>query len=171
MPETVQALLVKAGYDVVLPASLEKLCCGMPFNSKGFLDVAQDKLDELGQALKSVSRDGRDPIVFDTSPCAMRAKQVAVGAGLKVYDMIEALDALVLDRVDVTPSNETIAVHTTCSARRMGLEPVMQRVAGPPGKCRGCSPRHPVLRFCRRQGLQCARAQCQCFTASGGIAP
>lgn len=129
LPETVQNLLVKAGYDVDLPASLENLCCGMPFNSKGFLDLAQEKLDELARALKDASRDGADPIVFDTSPCAMRARQVAIGAGLKVYDMLEALDGLVLDRVDVTPSNETIAVHTTCSARRMGLDPMMQRVA------------------------------------------
>jgi D-lactate dehydrogenase len=129
VPETVQSLLAKAGYDVVLPNSLEKLCCGMPFNSKGYLDVAQAKLDELAQALKAASRGGTDPIVFDTSPCAMRAKQVAIAAGLEVYDMIEAIDKLVLDRVEVVPSSETIAVHTTCSARRMGLEPAMLRVA------------------------------------------
>lgn len=130
VPETVQSLLAKVGYDVALPSSLEKLCCGMPFNSKGFLDVAQGKLDELAKALKTASRGGADPIVFDTSPCAMRAKQVARSAGLKVYDLSEAIDVLVLDRVEVTPSNETITVHTTCSARRMGLEPVMNRVAG-----------------------------------------
>jgi D-lactate dehydrogenase len=129
VPDKVQNLLAKAGYSVVLPRSLEKLCCGMPFNSKGYLDVAQEKLDELATALWAASRDGKDPIVFDTSPCALRAKQVALKSGLKVYDMIEAIDCLVLDRVETTLSNETIAVHTTCSARRMGLEPAMQRVA------------------------------------------
>lgn len=129
VPETVQRLLVKAGYDVVLPASLEKLCCGMPFNSKGFLDVAEKKLHELSMALKTASRDGQDPIVFDTSPCAMRTKQVAREAGLKVYDVVEAIDSLVLPRVDTMPSSAEIAIHTTCSARRMGLEPAMRRVA------------------------------------------
>lgn len=129
VPETVHSLLAKAGYDVVLPDASESLCCGMPFNSKGFLDVAQEKLNELARALETASRGGMDPVVFDTSPCAMRAKQVAIKAGLKVYDLSEALERLILDRVEVTPADETIAIHTTCSARRMGLEPVMQRVA------------------------------------------
>ncbi len=129
LPETVHSLLAKAGFDVVMPTRLEKLCCGMPFNSKGFLDVAQDKLDELVRTLNKASRDGLDPIVFDTSPCAMRAKQVAKAAGLTVYDLSEAIEALVLDRVEVTPSQEAIAIHTTCSARRMGLEPAMNRIA------------------------------------------
>lgn len=130
VPETVHSLLHKAGFDVVMPATLEKLCCGMPFNSKGFLDIAQGKLDELAQALRTASRGGADPIIFDTSPCAMRAKQVARGAGLKVYDLSEAIDVLVLDRVEIAPSDQAIAIHTTCSARRMGLEPAMNRIAG-----------------------------------------
>ncbi|MGE0857154.1 MAG: (Fe-S)-binding protein [Hyphomicrobiaceae bacterium] len=129
VPEIVHSLLDKAGYDVVLPASLEGLCCGMPFNSKGFIDVGKAKLDELAAALRKASHEGRDAIVFDTSPCALRAKQVAVGAGLKVYDLVEAIEALVLDRVETQRSDDAIAIHTTCSGRRMGLEQAMQRIA------------------------------------------
>ncbi len=129
LPDVVQNLLVKAGYDVVLPSRLEHRCCGMPFNSQGFLEVGARKRDELVRALKKASRNGEAAIVFDTSPCAHRVKQVATQAGLRVFDVIEALDELVLDRVELEPEDKSIALHATCSARKMGLDARLERVA------------------------------------------
>ncbi len=37
LAEVTISLLEKAGYEVLLPANLNNLCCGMPYTSKGFL--------------------------------------------------------------------------------------------------------------------------------------
>lgn len=129
LPEVIYHLLTTAGYSVVSPQKQEKLCCGMPFNSKGFIETGSKKRDELVAALNAASRDGKDPIVFDTSPCAMRTREAAEAAGLTTYDLTEALDTLILNRIDLEKTDEEIALHITCSARRMGLDQRLTRIA------------------------------------------
>ena len=46
-PEAVISVLLKGGYDVILPNNLDKLCCGMAFASKGLADAAHKKEQEL----------------------------------------------------------------------------------------------------------------------------
>ena len=38
-----RALLEKAGFDVVLPRSMDALCCGQPFTSKGYAGQGERK--------------------------------------------------------------------------------------------------------------------------------
>ncbi len=64
-----ESLLKKAGYCILYPAATDKLCCGMPFASKGLTETAGEKARELGDALLSVSDNGRIPILCDMSPC------------------------------------------------------------------------------------------------------
>ncbi|MCH9809154.1 MAG: FAD-binding oxidoreductase [Alphaproteobacteria bacterium] len=129
LPPVVTRLLQKAGYDVVMPDKVDRLCCGMPFKSKGFPKTAGDKTRELVKALKAASRDGQDTIVFDTSPCVLEAREAANAAGLKTIDLIDALGELVLGKVDINPSQDAVAIHTTCSARRMGQEIKFKAIA------------------------------------------
>ena len=72
--EAMLSLLDKAGYDVLFPPRLEGLCCGLTFESKGFLELADAKARELESALREVSDGGRVPILCDTSPCVQRMK-------------------------------------------------------------------------------------------------
>ena len=50
-------------------------------------------------------------------------------SGLKLYEPAEFIEKFVLDKVRITPINETVAVHITCSTRRMGLADSVIRVA------------------------------------------
>ncbi len=123
-----EALLRKAGYEVVYPEGIGAFCCGQPFESKGFHGDAAAKLKELEASLWEASRQGQDPVVFDTSPCAFRARR-DIQSGLSVYDLADFLHDFVLDRLEISRVPETIALHPTCSTIKMGLQPKLRAIA------------------------------------------
>ncbi|MEO8921278.1 MAG: FAD-binding and (Fe-S)-binding domain-containing protein [Caldimonas sp.] len=119
LPVVAERLFRRAGFDVVYPAGLDALCCGQPFESKGMFEAADVKSGELEAALHEASQGGRRPIVFDTSPCAYRMKKF-LGGRLPVHDSIEFVHDVVLDRVEIAPQAQAVAVHPVCSVRKMG---------------------------------------------------
>ena len=114
-------LLEKAGYDVLFPAKMEALCCGTPFESKGFIAQADAKARELEAALLEATDGGRLPVLVDTSPCLYRMKKV-MDQRLTLLDPVEFTLTHLMERLQLTPVNETIAYHHTCSSTKMGLE-------------------------------------------------
>ena len=124
--ETVE-LLGKAGYEVVFPEGMENLCCGTIWESKGMPEIADRKTAELERALRAASDGGARPILCDQSPCLHRMREKI--AGLKLYEPAEFIEKFVLDKVRITPVDETVTVHVTCSTRRMGLADTVVRVA------------------------------------------
>ena len=121
-------LLEKAGFEVLFPEKMNTLCCGQPFDSKGLFDQAQTKADELEAALLKVSDDGRIPVLCDTSPCLYRMRSV-MDQRLQLYEPVEFIHDFLLDRLTIAPCEETVAIHTTCSSRKMGLEEKFKTVA------------------------------------------
>jgi D-lactate dehydrogenase len=119
LPTTAARLLAKAGFEVVYPECMSELCCGQPFESKGFFDVADRKSAELEAALSAARRSEPLPIVFDTSPCAYRMKRF-LGGRLPVQDAVEFLHDEVLPRVSIERRSEAVAIHPVCSVRKMG---------------------------------------------------
>ncbi len=128
LPAKTEALLHKAGFEVVYPDSCARLCCGQPFESKGFPEQADAKMQEFEAALRKATRDGRDPVVFDTSPCAFRMKQ-ASQADLKLYDIAEFIHDYAMERLTFRKIPETVAIHSTCSTVKMGLEGKLRKIA------------------------------------------
>ncbi|TBR41093.1 FAD-binding oxidoreductase [Marinomonas agarivorans] len=121
-------LLEKAGYEVVTPNNLSDLCCGMPFKSKGFFDTASKKQDQLHSELFKASEKGKWPILFDTSPCFSNYEE-GQNSSLTYYDPIKfALEKLV-PKLDITPTDECISLHITCSTTKSGLAASMQHLA------------------------------------------
>jgi D-lactate dehydrogenase len=128
LPVVAQRLFAKAGYATIVPAGLDGLCCGQPFESKGFHAEADRKSAELEAALRVASDDGRRPIVFDTSPCAYRMRRYLAGR-LPVSDAIEFVHDVLLPRVTLIHTIGTVAVHPVCSVRKMGLVDKLTRIA------------------------------------------
>src|SRR5699024_311233 len=98
--EITLSLLDKAGFDVIIPEMPGHLCCGMAFQSKGQFNEATHKSRELERELLTQARLGerlqaQEPVAF-------------------------AHDHLVA-RLDITPLDERVAVHVTCSSTHMGL--------------------------------------------------
>ncbi len=128
LPAKTEALLRKAGYEVVYPEDCERLCCGMPFESKGLMASADAKADETVQRLLRVSRNGKDAIVSDTSPCALYLKQ-RLKDDATLFDITEFVHDFVMPRLTLRRRSEPVALHPTCSIRKMGLEDKLRKIA------------------------------------------
>ncbi|MDX3772960.1 FAD-binding and (Fe-S)-binding domain-containing protein [Chromatiaceae bacterium AAb-1] len=128
LPEVTVALLEKAGYSVVFPEQLNSLCCGMPFQSKGQFAAANTKLQQLEQQLLAITDNGRIPVYSDTSPCSLTMKG-QLDSRLKVYDSIDFLAEFVVDKLQLTPQPEPVALHITCSASRLGQAERLKKLA------------------------------------------
>ncbi|MEJ2164545.1 MAG: FAD-binding and (Fe-S)-binding domain-containing protein [Desulfobacterales bacterium] len=123
-----ESLLLKAGYSIIYPDRMDKLCCGMPFASKGFVETAAEKARELGDALLSASDNGRIPILCDMSPCLYHMKET-LDSRLQLYEPIEFTLKYLTRRLEFRKVPETVAIHTVCSAKKMGLEADFLRLA------------------------------------------
>ena len=124
--ETVE-LLGKAGYEVVYPAHMERLCCGTIWESKGLPDAADRKSAELQKALLDASENGKWPVLCDQSPCLHRMREKI--KGVDMFEPAEFIERFVLEKVRIVPIDEPVAVHITCSTRKMGLADSVIRVA------------------------------------------
>lgn len=112
-------LLQKAGYEVIFPRHMEKLCCGTIWESKGMLDIADRKSAELEAALWEASEEGAYPVLCDQSPCLHRMR--ATIQKMKLYEPAEFIYTFLRDRLEFTQTDTPVAVHITCSMRKMGL--------------------------------------------------
>ena len=125
--EEMVELLAKAGYEAVFPEYMERLCCGTIWESKGMPEAADRKSTELEAALLAASENGRWPVLCDQSPCLHRMRGKI--KGMELYEPAEFIEKFVLDKVRIDPTDETVAVHITCSTRKMGLGDAVVRVA------------------------------------------
>ncbi len=124
------SLLEKAGYQIIFPARLDSLCCGQPFASKGYPEQGDRKRRELLAALLEASHNGQIPVYCDTSPCTLRLIQgLPENSPLDIYDPVRFIRTHLLERLDITPVDETIAVHVTCSTRHLGEDQALIELA------------------------------------------
>ena len=117
----------KAGYEVIFPEGLEKMCCGTIWESKGMLDIADKKTAELDEALWQASEHGKYPVMCDQSPCLHRMRKCITR--MRLYEPVEFIWEYLRDRLEFTPIDRHIALHFTCSTREMGLVDKMTSLA------------------------------------------
>ncbi|MEH0740651.1 FAD-binding oxidoreductase [Vibrio cholerae] len=122
------SLIKKAGFEVIIPDDLDNLCCGMPYDSKGMTDLAKQKSLQLEKTLYAASYQGEYPILMDTSPCAKRSIEHFTQP-LTIVEPTGFVHRYLLPHLTLTPKQETVMLHVTCSARRMGLEANMLALA------------------------------------------
>ncbi len=128
LPEKTGSLLAKASYAVIYPQRLDRLCCGQAFESKGFMKQADQKSRELSDALLAVSDSGRIPILCDTSPCLYRMR-ATLDKRLQLFEPIEFVLTYLMDHLHFTQQDVRVALHPTCSTRKMGLESKLLQLA------------------------------------------
>jgi D-lactate dehydrogenase len=120
-------LFNKAGYEVIYPDNIEQLCCGMIWETKGMPDIADQKIAQLRAELLKASENGEYPIVCDQSPCLHRMREKM--PDLKLYEPAEFIHDFLAPRLEFHPIDAPIAVHVTCSTRRMGIASKLIEVA------------------------------------------
>ncbi len=125
----IQRVLERAGFGVVMPPRDRVFCCGTPFESKGYFRQADRMAENLETLLLTVSDNGRFPVLCDTGPCVYRMRQT-LDSRLQIYEPVGFIRDYLLGNLTITPVEETIAVHITCSSRKMELETAFHDVAG-----------------------------------------
>lgn len=123
--QVLETLFQRAGYPVSVVPLTDGQCCGMPFESKGYFDEAANSAARLGEAFRGA---GPGILVSDTSPCSLRLRKV-LPETLRPMDVTEALATLVMPRLSILRKSGSIALHVTCSTRRMGLAQILETVA------------------------------------------
>lgn len=113
------SLLHKAGYEIIFPAQMDQLCCGTIWESKGMPEIADKKVKELEEALWKASEEGKYPVLCDQSPCLHRMRSCI--SRMKLYEPAEFIYTFLKDRLEFKQIDAPIALHITCSMRRMGL--------------------------------------------------
>ncbi|WP_415889175.1 FAD-binding and (Fe-S)-binding domain-containing protein [Neptuniibacter sp. SY11_33] len=116
-----EELLRKAGFEVIYPQNLKEQCCGMPFKSKGMFNQAEAKAAETIDMLLEASNGGEIPVYCDTSPCTMQLKE-NLDSRIKLYEPVDFIHTFMMDKLDFQPVDDKVALHITCSARRLGLD-------------------------------------------------
>lgn len=128
LTEVTLSLLNKAGFEAIIPNDVSSQCCGMPYDSKGMFDIATQKAQQLEQALWQTSEQGRYPVLIDTSPCAKRSMDHFTQP-MQIFEPAGFISQYVLEHLSITPKQETVMLHITCSSRKMALEKTMLAVA------------------------------------------
>ena len=121
-------LLAKAGFAAIIPSQVDDLCCGMPFNSKGYPEAANQSAKELEAALWQASEQGQYPILCDTSPCTLRMLE-QFSKPMKVYETAGFIAEYLLPHLNIQRQEASVALHITCSTRRLGLEAPLRKLA------------------------------------------
>lgn len=117
--DKVVEFLGRAGWQVIFPEGMEKMCCGMIWESKGMPDVANRKTAELEAAMLKASENGKYPVMCDQSPCLHRMRENM--KQLKPLELMEFIHDYVADGLTFNKTDEPVAIHITCSSRHMGL--------------------------------------------------
>lgn len=121
------SFLNKAGYEVIFPQNMDKLCCGTIWESKGMPQIADRKSAELELALYRATENGLYPVLCDQSPCLSRMRHTM--QNLDLYEPVEFIERFLLDKLDFHPTDEPVTVHATCSTIKMGLKPSLVKIA------------------------------------------
>ena len=123
-----KSLFEKVGYDAVLVTAYESACCGMPFQSKGFPVEAATSAAKLAAQLLDASRGGHDVVVSDTSPCSNQMT-LTFPQTIRPVDITAALATLVLPKLNIHRKAQCVALHITCSTRKMGQDALLVELA------------------------------------------
>ncbi len=121
-------LIEKAGFEAVIPGNIAGLCCGKAFQSQGLFDQASSCARELNEVLLRATEGGRWPVMCDTSPCLAHMRET-LDASLQLYEPVEFTLKYLVDKLKFRKQFKKIAVHATCSTRKMGLEGELRRAA------------------------------------------
>ena len=137
LAETVVTVCARAGIPVWIPPSVAGTCCGMPFSSKGYAEAHVRCAEQAIERLFDWSRQGRLPVIIDTSPCAYTLKTCrdtlphearAHFDELKILDSVEFARDAVLPKLQIHRRARAVALHPVCSIVKMGLGAALRDV-------------------------------------------
>ncbi|MFJ7298854.1 FAD-binding and (Fe-S)-binding domain-containing protein [Streptomyces sp. NPDC099088] len=132
------ALCDRAGIAVRVPEGLDGLCCGTPWQSKGFTRGHRAMAERTLRALWKASDHGRLPVVCDASSCTHGLLQLADALppeertryqGLRFVDSVEFAVERILPALPKPRQVNSLALHPTCSTVHLGIDDALRTLA------------------------------------------
>jgi D-lactate dehydrogenase len=133
----------RAGSPVWIPEDVAGNCCGTPYSSKGFEESRDAMLNRVIENFWSWSSEGQLSIMVDTSPCTyglIHAREYLTPQNQQRFDQLKIVDSIdfvhdqLLPKLKVNHPVSSVALHTVCSAVKMGLSAKLEAIAR---KCSG----------------------------------
>ncbi|MGW3949482.1 FAD-binding and (Fe-S)-binding domain-containing protein [Streptomyces sp. NPDC004752] len=128
----------RAGVPVTVPEGLSGLCCGTPWQSKGYTQGHRAMASRTLEVLWEVADHGRLPVVCDASSCTHGLEQLA-GAlpeeDRARYEALRFMDSVTFTREHVLPSLpeprrvKSLALHPTCSTVHLQIADDLRALA------------------------------------------
>ncbi|WP_438305865.1 FAD-binding and (Fe-S)-binding domain-containing protein [Streptomyces sp. HUAS TT11] len=131
-------LCERAGVQVTVPGELAGLCCGTPWQSKGYTDGHRTMATRTLEALWKASDHGRLPVVCDASSCTHGLEQLpdtlpesdrARFASLRFVDSVVFTAEHLLPALPEPRRLNSLALHPTCSTVHLGIDGALRTVA------------------------------------------
>lgn len=125
------------GKNIKIPAAIDDLCCGTPYQSKGYDAAYRAMVEKTVDQLFVDSQGGTIPILVDTTPCSflfitggdsLHAETKKKWQALTFIDILPYFKTLLKD-VDLSPLDKTVVVHPTCSSRKLGQQDILVELA------------------------------------------
>ncbi len=145
VPAQLAALCSAAGVGLRVPARADALCCGQPFESKGFPEAAAQAAERTARALVAGATEhgAIAGVVTDTSTCAGQLERAsrALPASLAAsWEALPRLHPAAFARDVLIPRLEArgrlsrwvdrVVVHPTCSEQKAGWASALREAAG-----------------------------------------
>ncbi|MGW2857443.1 heterodisulfide reductase-related iron-sulfur binding cluster, partial [Streptomyces sp. NPDC001215] len=131
-------LCERAGVPVSVPGELSNLCCGTPWQSKGYTAGHRTMAARTLQALWEASDGGRLPVVCDASSCTHGLEQLADAlpesdrarfTALRFVDSVVFTAEHLLSALPTPRRLGSLALHPTCSTVHLGIDASLRAVA------------------------------------------
>jgi D-lactate dehydrogenase len=128
----------RAGVKMYVPGDIAGNCCGVPFSSKGFETAHSAAVNHTVESFFHWSKEGKLPIVIDTSPCTYGLKTArpylsrenqAKFDALTILDSVEFAHDHLLHKLPIHRKLHSVALHPVCSAVKMGITPKLVSIS------------------------------------------
>lgn len=126
--DVITSLLDKLDYTPLFPQPSNNLCCGLSFESKGYPEAADEKMNQLSKALLDVSDNGRIPVICDNSPCSYQMIEKLNLTNLSIIDA-PTFFASHLDQLQIAPSNDPTLIYSVCSQKKANESQALLKIA------------------------------------------
>jgi D-lactate dehydrogenase len=139
LPEALVAISARAGRPVWIPDDVAGRCCATPWSSKGYRRGHEQMARSIAESVVRWTGGGRLPLVVDASSCTHGLLSEVGGAlddetrerfaQVQVLDSIAWMHDSVLPSLTIEAPVASATVHSTCSARHLGLEAQLEAIA------------------------------------------
>lgn len=129
----------RAGLRMAVPKAVHGLCCSQIWDHKGDPEGKKISARKTVEVMYELSQGGKIPIMCDTSSCthtlirdvkdALSDENRKKYEALKIIDITEWLDTIVMPRLKVTKPKGKILLHPTCASKIIGVDGFMKSVA------------------------------------------